>query len=531
MPVSPGQRKTPHLTVGLLPTELESEEVAVKTDMTPESSTSRSRLHNIGLLNLPNEILLYMFEDMEDQDLRSIARLSRRLHHLAFPAFLSRNGISSQPSSELVLFDDRSNDILKAVNAALFQPALNCLSCTITCHRSPDGEVRDELRSLRNFVGKLASTQEARFNLCRVSQPTAAGREIELSDDLVPTWTAILARECRSFTIRHSGTHTPASRDVNAVIVENFYGARGMKRKMARMLRPLAIIFSRFRTEPSMLETFNLHSSLAFHPTLCHWTVDTINHSHLRSLSISLNHSTDSSTWALILPCITIPTLTNLFIDHCSIETGDLFKFLRRHPLIEVFHLGRSTLSPNPHHVFPRKTMKGVTHLTAHPKWLVHLLTTRGSLPSLSCARILWRMQNGHRFSFHNLNLSLQTVAPRLRSLQELHLVLSFGSISSDWMTPTAITDSEDVSKTASLACVTHLELHVGAYRLPLSMVARLPKWLAAFPLLRRLKVLTLSRSGPFCCSESNLFIRSVLEACPKLEDIEFGVEPDFISY
>ena len=210
----------------------------------------------------------------------------------------------------------------------------------------------------------------------------------------------ILASGCHSFTISHSGTYSPPSNETKAAILANFHGLQFIKRRVSKLLLPFSSMFpGLYPTTTNALKTFNLHSPIAIHPHICRWTINTLNNSNLTSLSISQNRSTKSSVWSLVLPCITIPSLSHLSIDLCSIKTGDLFKFFRRHPLIQNLFLGRNILSPNPSQTLIKNALKHVRQLTAHPKWLVHLLTPQGCLPSLSCIRILWRIQNKQHFS------------------------------------------------------------------------------------------------------------------------------------
>ena len=336
----------------------------------------------------------------------------------------------------------------------------------------------------------------------------------------------ILASGCDSLTISHSGPYLPPSDETKTAILANFYGLQFIKKEVTRLLRPLSFMFPRLSpVTTNGLRNFNFHSPIAIHPHLCRWTINTLNNSNLTSLSISQNRSTESSVWSLVLPCVTIPSLSHLSIDLCSIKSGDLFKFLRRHPSIQNLFLGRSILSPNPSQTLIKNALKDLRQLTAHPKWLVHLLTPQGCFPSLSCIRILWRIQNKQHFSFSVLNGLLEPIARRLGSIKELHLVLSFGSISSDWMVSSMV-DTRDGpnSPPPPLTRVTHLELDIGTYSLPLAMGIRLPKWLAEFPVLAGLKIMSMSQGGPFCASEKDFFIRSVLMSCPKLDGVDFGV-------
>ena len=520
-------------------------ESAVKVDMISErsESTPPTEFHSIGILDLPNEIIVFILEDLEDDELFSLALLSRRLHHLALPIYLSRNGISSRSSSQLLLFDDRSNSILKALNTALFKPTLNSLSCTLLCYKQPDDSFR-QLLMVNRLLGKVSTLREARITFDKVNhlvsvkeetvmsrffediQDPPHGSTQEFGRELTDMMESILAGGCHSFTISHSGSYFPPSEEIKAAILAHFHGRRLIK-KVTGLLRSWTCMLPRLYPTANTLKNFNLHSPIGLHPLLCRWTINTLNNSNLTSLSISQNRSTASSVWSLVLPCITIPSLSHLSIDLCSIKTSDLFKFLRRHPLIQNLFLGRNILSPSPSQTLIENGLKHLSQLTAHPKWLVHLLTPQGCFPSLSCIRILWRIQNKQHFSFVALNSLLEPVARRLGSIKELHLMLSFGSISADWMVPSIMDIRDGSDSTPPLTCVSHLELHIGTYSLPLAVATRLPKWLAEFPDLVRFKMMTMSEVGPFCASEKDFFVRSVLASCPKLDCVEFAVRAE----
>ncbi|KIM49682.1 hypothetical protein M413DRAFT_114186 [Hebeloma cylindrosporum] len=495
----------------------------------------------VGLINLPNEILLHILDFLDDESLFPLASLSRYLHHLALPLYLSRKGFGQRPDDQLVLFNYNSRDILKALHISLFRPSLFRLYYPIDCGKSAD-ELDREIGILRDVVGNLTTLQEVVISFQNAA-PVAPGeipdinpiapinpgdlfspvnQNYGLPDGfngpfLLSLFDAIISSGCKSFVIRHCGPQTPALQGIHAVALRNFSGMRGWSRTFVRSLQLLSDTFSYSRrpVKNSELGTFHIHSPMAFHSVLCRWTIETLNTSAIASLSLSRQHYVDKQSWFLILPFIQIPTLTDLSIDFCAIDTSDLIKFLQRHSRLEKLGLGHNFKLQRHAPPFPKTALIQLTHLTAPPKWINHLLATAGSLPSLFSTTILVWVPNTHLFKLSDLDRSLEPSISRLVAMRDVRHSLSFGSASGSWIAPTITPPTFDPLEELDLGdgsgdraeqsparaaaaatahrLITHMELCIKVHSLPFALTAKLPKWLAQFPNLKRLDLLTMS--------------------------------------
>jgi len=517
----------------------------------------------VGLIDLPNEILLHILDFLDDESLFPLAFLSRSLHHLALPLYLSRKGFGQHPEDQLVLFNYNSQDILKALHVSLFRPSLFRLYYSIDCGKSAD-ELGIEIGNLRNIIGNLTTLQEVVVSF----QSTTPGEPPEInpivhmspSDPLVPSspsyglpdgfngsllislFDAIISNGCKSFVIRHCGPQAPLQ-GIHTVASNNFSGMRGLNKTFIRFFKLLSDVFSYSKTSVKNrdLSSFHLHSPMAFHSVLCRWTIEILNNSAIASLSLSQQSYVDKNAWFRILPSIQIPTLIDLSIEFCAIDTSDLVKFLRRHTRLEKLILGRNFKFQRRSPAFPKGSLIQLTHLTAPSKWINYLLATPGSLPSLSSTTILMWIPNKRLFKLSDLDRSLEPSISRLLVMPELCLSVSFGSASGAWIPPITtpptfdplepqIGDESDAQpvpnpRTAH-TLITHMELSLKVHSLPFALTARLPNWLAQFPNLRRLDLLTMSGAAAGLSSSSSYseaFVGAVLASCPKLEGVEFG--------
>ena len=539
----------------------------VGPDVNTEAGSESIPNPRVGLVDLPNEILLHILEFLNDENLFPLAFLSRYLHHLALPLYLSRKGFGQHPEDQLVLFNYNSRDILKALHVSLFRPSLFRLYYPIDCEKSAD-ELGIEIGNLRDIIENLTTLQEVIVSFQNTT-PVAPGESPEINPFvpmnpsepsnpnyglpdgfnppiLISLFDAILSSGCKSFVIRHCGPQAPALQRTHAAALNNFSGMRGLSRTFLRFLQLLPDVFSysRASVKGSELGSFHLHSPMAFHSDLCRWTIETLNSSTIASLSLSQQHYVDKHSWFLILPSIQIPTLTDLSIEFCAIDTSDLVKFLRRHTRLEKLILGRNFKLQRRAPPLPKGALVQLTHLTAPSKWINYLLATPGSLPSLSSTTILIWIPNKHSFKLSDLDRSLEPSISRLVAMHEVRLSLSFGCASGVWIAPitTSLTfdplepglgdgsgDLEEQPNPGAArahALITQMELCLKVHSLPFALTAKLPKWLSQFPNLRRLDLLTMSGAATGLSSSSSYseaFVGDVLASCPKLDSVEFG--------
>ncbi|KAG5653954.1 hypothetical protein H0H81_009070 [Sphagnurus paluster] len=461
--------------------------------LTPQSLQPKpERPQAYPLLDLPNEILLYILEHIESiESLYSISKLSRRLHHLALPLYLARHGISPF-SGSLVLFDDVAPDILHALSTALFRPTLRCVSCTFNfCW--PNRTVLRHTRALSHLLPQLASLHEAhldftnthsfasrepdfnnseRFAANDLSQEAHSLHKVDRAQEISGLLEGVVAAGCRTLTVCLAGWTTLSSADEIREVLSpsrllypsNLWRllAGGAQALFDAVQSPKGITWLRPTVEkpPEVLalETFNVHSSMLLHKQFCGWTVRTLNRASLSTLSLR-NLDVYINTWGVILPCLTLPHLTSLTVDRCSLMYPDLAQFLARHPHIQRLYLGRSLHAPLPTEQKNNNTEEvrnkdvylhslNLTHLSAAPAYLRYLLAASGALPKLREVTIIARVHYRRHFDFAAMNEVLAgIVGSRVNAAtcigasapsgpRNIHLALdlSLESSSADWM-------------------------------------------------------------------------------------------------
>lgn len=116
------------------------------------------------LLLLPDSVLLAIFHHLS-KELYVLSLLSRRLHHLALPLFLSQLDVPDPSGSPRLYLCSvvRQLDALSALRIALFLPSI----VHLTCHFPPEDLSTEDLsasfRSLtriRSLAEKLSSIGE-----------------------------------------------------------------------------------------------------------------------------------------------------------------------------------------------------------------------------------------------------------------------------------------------------------------------------------------------------------------------------------
>lgn len=443
-------------------------------------------------------------------------------------------------TGELILFDERSEEVLQALSIALFQPALKCLHCTFDFYKSEKNVLQD-LRGLVRLIARLSVLKEAHLDFpgsgnwgsLDLYAILGVGEvykrlETEWAKEFRLVFDAIIAKGCETLTICLAGrSFISRPEELTAALWEqNGIPYLPVYLQKDFWYSPITSVSRRiFNTEgPSKdsgskygLKTFNLHSSMLFQAQFFPWTVNTLNRSGLSTLSLKYL-DIDPDAWGTILPHLTLPTLSDLTIELCSIEYRDLRKFLTRHQQVKRLYLGRS-LSASPNAQLPVVYLSRLLHLSATPEYLIHLLSQQGSFPSLESVSAICQIRHGRHFDFGIMNNVLLPVAPRLRGTA-LSLEISFESSSDDWM---LLDISPDRRATVVTSHVSRLDFKVRLYRLPAETATKLPRWLMLFPRLKHVSFDTPSQSGPTELSERLSFVLSLYKRCPHLEIVEIN--------
>ncbi|KDR81962.1 hypothetical protein GALMADRAFT_221863 [Galerina marginata CBS 339.88] len=512
-------------------------------------SDSERPTPRVDFIDLPNEIILYILGHLPEDDLYGLSLLSRRMNYMSLPLYLSRRSFGSRPNDRLVLFDYNSRDVLRALNVTLFKTSLTRLHYPLDCEKPP-GELKRELRAMHGLLTRnLSSLREVTIDFHNIidlqlfdlvlQTPVSevvpkvvpsSGVPNELQSELIELLDAVIDSGCMSLAITYCGSQRPVMDNIDDTISLDFgWGAR----MCWQSLRPLASLFraSASNAKNNNLEAIYLHSSVSFHPHLARWTIEILNSSRITSLSISQQLCIGAHSWALILPCVAIPMLTNLSLDSCTFRLSDLFKFVNRHPNIRKLSLGRSFRFTDAQRSLSIRKLGKLAYLSAPPHALVPFLrvATEISTPLLSSITILLRVPHEQNFTLGMLDDPLDSSFPRLKSMTELHLALSFGSIPTTWLDPLADADSShstaNTSTTGVRTLITHLEVHIKVYSLPFPLATKLTELLVQFPNLKRVKVVTLSKVDPLTALQKDIAIRVMTDSCPQLDSVEFVAE------
>lgn len=510
----------------------ENDSTVVASETVSDTPAQQKRI-----IHLPTEILLLVFEALDSPDLYNTAFLSRSFHHLALPIYLARCGISASAETNFILFNDWSPDALRAVHAALFLPSVNRLKCVFDFYK-PHEEVRRDVHAFRRFLGKLASVREIHIEFVRYGMRVGSNGAFSSSDEsvglteewgreLVQMLDGVLGSGCAEFTLSLAGRCVPPAQELERLLLREFYGlfgvlkhpifrgfAGGFGRACVRA-RSLIDAGHPIQSQKRGLETLNLHSSMFFHPLLLRWMMSTLNSMSIASLSLRQLDHISPQNWGLLLPCITLPSLSKLSVNLCFIQTHDLYRFLYRHPHIQGLTLGRNFVDPDL--VVLRKSILGeLKHLSAPPSYLVALLTPPGSLPALKTVCIRWHVRNEHVFEASAVDKILLPISQRLRQLDDLRFLLSFESLNvSSWFQPSGL----DISP---LQYISHLELKIHVYTLPPSTMTALARWLVGFSRLRCLELTTVCQNG-LEVEERVVFFEAIGRWCPSVEVVQIN--------
>lgn len=500
----------------------------------------------MGLLDLPNELLLQIL-DLLQSELYTLALVSKRLHHLALPIYLARNGMSPF-SGELILFDDRSQEVLQALSVALFRPALKRIHCTFNfC--GPKKELVQNVREVVRLASKLSRIDEVHFDFIHIPVVT---RGLNISDswykhflagvigdeweqEFLGLFSSVLETGCTTLTMCLQGKGWSV-----ASTPDQLASAVGWKwSSWLSELFPHSVIADSFKSLKwytsqgvdffSMplaatprnvdLETFNLHSSMLLHAQFCSWTIETLNSSSISTLSLK-HLCIHQEAWNIILPRITLRALSSLSIDACTIGYTELSNFLDRHPQVTRLYLGRRLMLPPSNGRLSKSALRQLTHLSATLEYLINLLSPTNSLPNLKNVVLMVRIRRGYYFDFVGIDNALSSISHRLRQVN-FSLELSLESSMNDWMFH-EISPERQGAKSVLLH-VTNMCVNLRTYDLPRDVMMSFPRWLSCFPGLKQTSITTPTQIPPTDLLLLHPFFRSIKKLCPRIETVEIS--------
>ncbi|KAJ7499899.1 hypothetical protein FB451DRAFT_47307 [Mycena latifolia] len=376
----------------------------------------------LSLLDLPNELLLIISEDLDDDELLHMASTCARLNLLLVPSVFARCDFevpsSSSGSIESISVTGDNLRFIPALGITSFITSIDVIDCAFTAlyKKISSKEIIDAAKGLQALARRLRHFGHLRFN--------PAVNLSSLTTDQLSRWMLAVAGFLNSASQRGDCTITvcsaldqdfrdprPFSHSIPPVPrldarapPQVAFSARDIIQSLTAALGSLfgslkytaKVASTQPAVEPlpatpvlqstqrpshvalplvahSALTTFNIHSSFLFHASFYKWTLHTLNTSPITALSldcIDLSHY----DWNLTLPSLTLPALTTLVIAQCAIAVPDLSLFLARHPSILTldlsFHLAIGPLVP--HATTP--VLPHLSCIRATPDYLLYFL-------------------------------------------------------------------------------------------------------------------------------------------------------------
>ncbi|KAJ7758874.1 hypothetical protein DFH07DRAFT_818143 [Mycena maculata] len=487
-----------------------------------------------GLLRLPNEVLLEIFQylDPADPGIFGISTSCKRLHYLALPIFLSAwIPDAALPASRDLVLSPNQLEVLVPLQTSLFIHSLRNLSCSFSLNSARrDYSSRDMdifFRNIRRLAGFLSILQ-------RVDEVTLDFKDLNFwaigeSLDALETWSSVISalldvvleKDCRTLNVEGGMFIVHSSQ------FQRKPGPRATVQRRSVMFDVGRRISSAFVARPDVqkvtpdpgkprvgLRTFNIHSRvLLLHPCYT-WTMAALNTSpNLLSLSI-VRVDIPERSWDEILSSIHVPTLEDLSIDlRCRIRAASFDQFLARHPRIYNLNLGRDLLPLPENDAASKDCLPNLRNLSASASYVRFLMVDKRA-PAVRALRLLVKVASHAIFKVADINYMLAPCHARMGGIH-LTLAITVDYASSHWTGFFPDEDSTAAPKRRvpdSLRSAQALELVSTCASDAFENLAL--RWLPSFPLLR-----SVSFSG---CLNKHLdpvsFVFRVREACPDIE-------------
>ncbi|KAJ6595113.1 hypothetical protein DFH09DRAFT_1136191 [Mycena vulgaris] len=304
-------------------------------------------LRPTGLLSLPSELLLAIFEDpsFPTDTLYALSLLSRRLHFVALPVSFARHGITSATPNSVVITMQRESggrDLVSALQMALFNLQIERVTCVFPRPHPPPhpscASMVTHLRRLERLIARLPSVRDLTIRLDGVGST------------------------CRSVVPR-------ASKEGQMYVI------------------PSSI------PRAAHLTSLDIPSAILTLPTGIYWTLAAL--PTCRNLSLTFcDIAGEPSPWTTLLPLIASAAskLATLVLQRAELLlNGDILTFLAHLPLLtDVTIASSNTARLQPSESTPILEFRHLEHLRAPPNFVQHFLRHPGCLPQIKSVCISW---------------------------------------------------------------------------------------------------------------------------------------------
>ncbi|KAJ7913218.1 hypothetical protein B0H13DRAFT_2659720 [Mycena leptocephala] len=376
-------------------------------------------------MELPNELILIIAEDLDDDSLLHLAATCRRVNFL-LPGIFARFGFELPESFSGLLpslfINGESLKLLRAIGIASFITSINTIDCVFTPQSILSGGLSLKIEDILPPSKALNSLATGLSNLGHLRVNPYA--RLHATED-ISRWLSAVASFLNSAVQRGDCAITvycvpggenytvdprPFLHFIPDVPPSHALTPRRQAAPTFSVLAVLQRLVSLFRSFPTVdpdasppaprpaeilrstprsgvvtlplpthpaVKTLNIRAPLLFHATFYKWTLHVLNTAPITTLSldfIALSHY----DWALTLPALTLPALSSLTIGpQPTISVPDLTRFLARHSAIHTldlsFHLAIGPLAPPV--VVLERLLPRLETLRATPDYLLYFLT------------------------------------------------------------------------------------------------------------------------------------------------------------
>ncbi|KAF7974556.1 hypothetical protein HWV62_10034 [Athelia sp. TMB] len=434
---------------------------------------------------LPPELKTEILRYLSDEDVYTICLISRKLHFLALPVFISRqNGQLIHRS--LYLYKPPFK-LLRAARVALYVTELASFSLTTYAPHVPIVETLHELRhmvKMMKYVGVITLDVEIK------------GGAAEPLGRLLGT---LVGKACTSLTVRRwdLDAHTVASEEEPEPIP------------------PL-----------TTLQSLDMAScSLSYLP-IRDWLVASINQSNIHSLSL---YKVECAPWTggEALRALTLPSLAKLSITELpGLQWVDIAAFLVRHPKIMSLYLKCDAAIPAEAPQLPHNALPSLSTLRSSPLYIQHFLRSPTSLRVLKHVEVdshLPRVTGDFVVDFADVEDTLVLLS-RHPTITSIGLPLLLNGMANEWLM-----NGSSPGKDGGRRDVERLATHVKTVKIcptitltSATTFALLPRWLALMPAIQHVDLTVV---WGLDTTQKTTFLAELAAVCPTAETVQIGLE------
>lgn len=464
----------------------------------------------VTLPTLPLELLLIILGLLDDEDLYSLALLNRRLHNLALPIYIKSVLITSSQLRVYSLNFTKSSRqpgafnygcliltgppfrMLRAIRIAIFVQYLSSISMAIS--RQP---VLPGVKELEHLIRKMVYVKRLSLDygyFGRLKEQEGVREGLERLFD------ALACSECNALTLKGLNIGPEVSdvpHDVHLM---------------------------------TSLQTFEIYNSDIFCPPLQQYLSLSLNSSPLHTMNLhDVVCSQGTSSVGSMLPLLTLPALSYLYIFSRDLLFEDIMPFLSRHDNLVSLTLKCDSQVPPKSRSLSASALPRLSSLHATPQYVRYLLRPKGCFPKLRNIVINPDFPFAAQASliesrFIDVEDSLASLSCH-ESISDLGLFLPSKSGAAQWLDTGSNPrrgKRRNVEKTLNNITAMNLESS-GYLAFDPNMTPLVLKWVGLFPALRHV---AFNACLPAMSTEEEIkFVRSIGEVCPTMESVQVGLQ------